>query len=64
MKKRFPLLVAVLMMVGFAGGCVLTKVVTVPMRVVGAVVSIVPAVGNTADDAVDKVADKMDEFPI
>ena len=64
MKKRLPLLAAALLMAGFAGGCALTKVATVPMRVVGAVASIVPAVGNTADDADDKVADKMDEFPI
>ncbi len=64
MKKQLPILAAVLFAAGFSGGCVLTKVVTVPMRVVGAVVSIVPAVGNTADDSIDTVADKMDEFPI
>lgn len=45
-------------------GCVLTKVVTVPMRVGGAVISVVPAVGNTADDAVDKAADTIDKIPI
>ena len=46
------------------GGCVLTKVVTVPMRVVGAVTSIVPVVGNTADEAIDEAADLIDEIPI
>ena len=45
-------------------GCVLTKVVTVPMRVGGAVISVVPAVGNPADDAVDKAADTIDKIPI
>ncbi|MDY6845056.1 MAG: DUF6726 family protein [Thermodesulfobacteriota bacterium] len=45
-------------------GCVLTKVVSVPMRVGGAVVSIVPVVGNTADDAIDKIADTVDEVPL
>ena len=45
-------------------GCVLTKVVTVPMRVSGAVISIVPVAGNTADGAIDKAADTIDEIPI
>jgi len=45
-------------------GCVLTKLVSVPTRVVGAVVSIVPVVGNTAHDAIDEVADIIDEVPI
>ena len=44
--------------------CVLTKVVTVPMRVGGAVVSVVPGVGNTAHDAVDEAAEKVDDLPI
>ena len=33
-------------------GCVLTKLVSVPMRVTGAVLSIVPVVGNTAHDGI------------
>lgn len=45
-------------------GCFLTKIVTVPMRVVGAVVSIVPVVGNTAHDAIDGAADVVDEIPL
>ena len=45
-------------------GCVLTKVVTVPMRVTGAVVSIVPGVGNTAHDGIDKAASVVDDVPI
>jgi len=44
-------------------GCVLTKIVTVPMRVVGAVVSIVPVAGNTVHDVVDEAADKVDALP-
>lgn len=44
--------------------CVLTKVVTVPMRVGGAVVSVVPGVGNTAHDAVDEAAEKVDDLPL
>jgi hypothetical protein len=45
-------------------GCVFTKVVSVPMRLGGAVVSIVPGVGNTAHDAIDKVAEGVDDIPI
>ncbi len=45
-------------------GCVLTKVVTVPMRVGGAVISIIPVAGNSAHGAVDKAADTVDKIPI
>ena len=45
-------------------GCVLTKVATVPMRLGGAVVSIVPGVGNSAHDAIDDAAEVVDDVPI
>lgn len=45
-------------------GCFLTKIVSVPMRITGAVISIVPAVGNTAHDAIDAAADIVDEVPL
>ena len=45
-------------------GCVLTKVVTVPMRLGAAVISIVPGVGNTAHDVIDKAAEEVDDVPI
>jgi len=45
-------------------GCFLTKVVTVPMRVVGAVVSIVPGAGDVAHDVVDEAADVVDKAPL
>lgn len=45
-------------------GCVLTKIASVPMRLGGAVVSIVPGVGNGAHDAIDKAADGVDAIPI
>jgi len=61
--KLIKLLLLLLLAVQLSG-CFLTKVVTVPMRVGGAVISIVPVVGNTADDAVDEVADTIDEIPI
>lgn len=45
-------------------GCVLTKVVSVPMRVGGAVISIIPVVGNTAHDGIDAAADVVDDLPL
>jgi hypothetical protein len=46
------------------GGCVLTKVVTVPMRVGALVVSIVPVTGNAAHDAIDEAAEAIDAVPL
>jgi len=44
--------------------CVLTKVVTVPMRVGGAVISVIPGVGDGIDAAIDETADVIDAIPI
>ena len=57
-------LLLILVTLTMLSGCVLTKLVSVPMRLGGAVVSIVPVVGNTAHDAIDEVADIIDEVPI
>jgi hypothetical protein len=48
----------------FLSGCVVTKVITVPMRVGGAVISVVPVVGGFVDDAIDTTADVIDYIPI
>ena len=45
-------------------GCFLTKVVTVPMRVGGAIVSAVPIVGNPIDETIDAAADEIDSLPL
>ncbi|MCG2758087.1 MAG: hypothetical protein L6263_06600 [Desulfobacteraceae bacterium] len=63
MMKIVKLLV-ILIMLTMLSGCVLTKIVTVTMRLGAAVVSVVPVVGNTAHDAIDEVAEKIDEIPI
>jgi len=44
--------------------CVLTKVVTVPMRVGGAIISVIPVVGEGIDEAIDDTADVIDAIPI
>ncbi|MBI5641672.1 MAG: hypothetical protein HZA17_14735 [Nitrospirae bacterium] len=55
--KRALLLVLLL----FPSGCVFTKVATVPLRVGGAVISVVPVVGNAADSVIDTAADVIDQ---
>ncbi|MBE9395742.1 hypothetical protein IOQ59_00565 [Pontibacterium sp. N1Y112] len=54
----------IVLMALMLNGCVLTKVVTVPMRVGGAVVSVIPVVGNAADAAIDTTADVIDLVPL
>jgi hypothetical protein len=58
--KLFILLSILLLL----NGCVLTKVVTVPMRLGAAVVSIVPIVGNNVHDVIDEAAEVVDDVPI
>ena len=58
---RFVLLFVLLL---HLSGCFLTKVATVPMRVTGAIISVVPVVGNAADDMIDRAADTVDEVPL
>lgn len=54
-------------LLGFAlvssAGCVFTKVVTVPMRVVGAVASVIPVAGDAAHVVIDEAAEKVDKLP-
>ena len=62
--RRLFLLASLICLSMGLSGCVFTKLVTVPMRVTGAVISILPGVGNIANDAIDEVADKIDDVPI
>ena len=48
----------------YISGCVLTKVVTVPMRVTGSVISVIPVVGDGIDEVLDQTADVIDAMPI
>ena len=60
MKK---LLVFVLISL-YLSGCVITKVVTVPMRVTGSVISVIPVIGDPIDDVLGYSADVIDNIPI
>ncbi|WP_293265467.1 DUF6726 family protein [Neptunomonas sp.] len=56
--------IVIILLVMILQGCVLTKVVTVPLRIGGAVISVVPVVGNAADAALDTTADAIDLVPL
>ena len=60
MKKLFIIVIVAL----FISGCVLTKVVTVPMRVTGAIISVVPPIANAIEDVIVTSADAIDTIPI
>ncbi len=45
-------------------GCFFTKLVSVPMRVGAAVISIVPGAGNSIHDTIDTAAETLDDVPI
>ena len=47
-----------------AYGCVITKVVSVPLRVTGGVISVVPYAGDKMHDAIDEAADTIDDIPL
>ena len=48
----------------YLSGCLLTKVVTVRMRVTGSVISVIPVVGDGIGDVLDQTADVIDAIPI
>ena len=57
-------LVSLTVLIVFLSGCVFTKVFTVPMRVTGAVVSVIPVVGDGVNNVLDTSADVIDAIPI
>ena len=59
MKKLVIIVIAAL----YISGCVFTKVVTVPLRVSGSLISVIPIVGNQIDDVIGQSADLIDELP-
>ena len=57
-------LISLTVLIVFLSGCVFTKVVTVPLRVTGAVVSVIPVVGDGVNNVLDTSADVFDAIPI
>jgi len=64
LQRKTPILVVLLALPLLLQGCFLTKIVTVPMRVGGAVLSVIPGVGNAVDTTIDTAADTVDEVPL
>ena len=56
--------IVLLSLLVLSSGCYATKIVSVPMRIVGAVTSAVPVVGNTTHHAIDEAADMVDDLPL
>ena len=44
----------------FVSGCFATKIIAVPLRVVGAAASVVPVVGDATHNVLDAAADVVD----
>jgi len=63
MMRPFAISALLVLMTVFLSGCLFTKVVTVPMRLGGAVISIVPVGGNVVHDSIDLSAEAIDELP-
>lgn len=64
-KAKYAVRLAVVGLLAFSlSGCFLTKIVTVPMRVVGAFVSIVPVAGNKVNTVIQTAADTVDDVPL
>ena len=60
---NFIKLFLILVLATQLSGCVFTKIVTVPMRVGGGIISVVPVIGNPVDDVIDEGADAIDHIP-
>ncbi|MBE9536730.1 MAG: hypothetical protein IMF07_06070 [Proteobacteria bacterium] len=61
---RYLKIVLVLLLAAQLNGCVLTRLVTMPMRVVGGVLTIIPVAGDVAHKSIDRAADVVDKIPI
>ena len=59
---KYIKILLILMTICMLSGCLLTKVVTVPMRVGGVVVSIIPGVGDAMHDSIDGSAELVDDL--
>ena len=59
MKK----LVIIVIVALYISGCVFTKLVTAPLRVSGAIISVVPAIANGVEDVILTSADAIDAIP-
>jgi len=64
MKNKITKLTCIACVLMSLNGCLMTKIVTVPMRVGGAIISVIPVVGNSVDAVIDTAADVVDAIPL
>ena len=62
--KRMLLLLLVLLLPWLCSGCLLTRLFTMPLRVGGAALTIIPVAGDAAHEAIDEASDVLDEIPL
>jgi len=63
-KQRVCLILCIVLAGCFCQGCLLTRVVTVPIRVGGAVLTIIPYAGDAAHESLDETASIIDDVPL
>jgi hypothetical protein len=61
---KFLKILILLLLASQLSGCLLTKLISVPMRVGASVLSIIPGAGNSIHDAIDTAAETLDGVPI
>ncbi len=62
--RTLQILAVALVIAVMTSGCVLTRIITMPMRVIGSVTTILPIPMDAVDEAIDEAADAIDEIPI
>lgn len=61
---KFLKILLILLLASQLSGCLLTRLVTAPMRAVGGILTIIPVAGDAAHGAIDEAADVIDTIPI
>ena len=61
---RYVKILLILLVATQLSGCLLTRLVTAPLRAVGGVLTIIPVAGDAAHDVIDEAMDVVDKVPI
>lgn len=62
--RKLLLMIGLAAVLAFSNGCVLTRLISAPMRVIGGVLTLIPVAGDAADESLDTAADGLDKVPI
>ncbi|MDT8318246.1 MAG: DUF6726 family protein [bacterium] len=61
---KYLKIIFILLIATQLSGCLLTRIVSAPMRAVGGILTIIPVAGDAAHTVIDGAADVVDEVPI